>query len=149
MKPKPKDSTQSLLASLRGQQTDNHNITSQDLDQQDDHVVNENMATPTLSNDNLISSSNSNEASSKVKEESLLVKIKGYFDRRNYNSKDTNRSSLKLRKNRKFMVELNVDGQGSDNDSNLLVRFLGRLSQKSVFYPILAVRWDRTPKEKK
>ncbi|KAM3342498.1 hypothetical protein P3S68_027464 [Capsicum galapagoense] len=47
------------------------------------------------------------------------------------------------------MVELNGDGQGSDNGSNLLVRFLGRLSQKSIFYPISVVRWDRMPKEKK
>ncbi|PHU27426.1 hypothetical protein BC332_05758 [Capsicum chinense] len=59
------------------------------------------MATPTLSVGNLISSSSSNEASSQVKEETLLVQIKG------------------------------------------------RLSQKSVFYPISVVRWDKMPKEKK
>ncbi|KAM3286318.1 hypothetical protein P3S67_025117 [Capsicum chacoense] len=47
------------------------------------------------------------------------------------------------------MVELNGDGQGSDNGSHLLVRFLGRLSQKSVFCPISVVRWDKMPKEKK
>ncbi|KAF3654177.1 putative protein TOPLESS [Capsicum annuum] len=47
------------------------------------------------------------------------------------------------------MVELNGDRQGSDNGSNLLVRFLGRLSQKFVFCPISVVRYDRMPKEKK
>ncbi|XP_047263821.1 uncharacterized protein LOC107855476 [Capsicum annuum] len=47
------------------------------------------------------------------------------------------------------MVELNGDGQGSDNGSHLPVRFLGRLSQKSVFCPISVVRWDKMPKEKK
>ncbi|KAF3623103.1 hypothetical protein FXO38_30917 [Capsicum annuum] len=80
MKQKHKKSTQSLLASLRGRQTDNHNIIVQDLDQQDDHVVNENMTTPTLSDGNIISSSNSNEASLKVNEEPLLVKIKAGVD---------------------------------------------------------------------
>ncbi|KAF3613830.1 hypothetical protein FXO37_36209 [Capsicum annuum] len=47
------------------------------------------------------------------------------------------------------MVELNGDGQGSDNGSNLLVRFLGRFSQKSVFCPISVLRLDRMPKHKK
>ncbi|KAH0712447.1 hypothetical protein KY289_008406 [Solanum tuberosum] len=46
------------------------------------------------------------------------------------------------------MVELNGDGQGSDNGSNLLVRFLGKLSQKSVFCPISVQRWDRMPEAK-
>lgn len=53
-----------------------------------------------------------------------------------------------LEKNKKIMVELNGDGQGSDNGSNLLVRFLGKLSQKSVFCPISVVRWDRMPEAK-
>ncbi|KAF3656488.1 hypothetical protein FXO37_15448 [Capsicum annuum] len=47
------------------------------------------------------------------------------------------------------MVKLNRDGQGSDNGSKLLVRFLGRPSQKSVFCPISVVRWYRMPKENK
>ncbi|PHT74630.1 40S ribosomal protein S12 [Capsicum annuum] len=76
MKQQRKKSTQSLLVSLRGRQANNTNITSQDLDQQDDHIVNENTENPTLSIDNLISSSSSNEASSQVKEEPLLVQIK-------------------------------------------------------------------------
>ncbi|KAF3679068.1 hypothetical protein FXO37_04072 [Capsicum annuum] len=149
-KQKCKKSTQSLLASLRGRQIDNHNISSQDLDdQQDDHVVNKNMTTPTLNDDNLISSSNSNEASSKVKEESLLVKIKDASTGEIITQKMQVIRVWNLEKNRKFMVKLNGDGQGSDNGSNLLVRFLGRISQKSVFYPISVVRWDRMPKEKK
>ncbi|KAM3222485.1 hypothetical protein P3S67_016662 [Capsicum chacoense] len=47
------------------------------------------------------------------------------------------------------MVKLNGDEQGSDNGSNLLVKFLDRLSQKSVFCPTFIVRWDKMPKEKK
>ncbi|MCD7450598.1 hypothetical protein HAX54_007394 [Datura stramonium] len=46
------------------------------------------------------------------------------------------------------MVELNRDGQGSDNGSNLLVRFLGKLCQKSIFCPISVERWDRMPDAK-
>ncbi|KAH0747483.1 hypothetical protein KY285_009140 [Solanum tuberosum] len=46
------------------------------------------------------------------------------------------------------MVELNGDGQGSDNGSNLLVKFLGKLSQKSVFCLISVERWDRMPEAK-
>ncbi|XP_060215653.1 uncharacterized protein LOC132642528 isoform X1 [Lycium barbarum] len=46
------------------------------------------------------------------------------------------------------MVELNGDGQGSDNGSNLLVRFLGKLSQKSIICPISVERWDRMPDAK-
>ncbi|XP_060197670.1 uncharacterized protein LOC132626717 isoform X2 [Lycium barbarum] len=46
------------------------------------------------------------------------------------------------------MVELNGDGQGSNNGSNLLVRFLGKLSQKSTVYPISVERWDRMPDAK-
>ncbi|KAH0746407.1 hypothetical protein KY285_008064 [Solanum tuberosum] len=66
MKQKRKKSSQELLASLRGQQADN--ISIQDLhqqvngDQQDDQHENENTITPTLSGNNLNSSSSSNEA---------------------------------------------------------------------------------------
>lgn len=78
MKKKCKKSTQSLLVSLQGRQADNNNITSQDLNQLGDQVVNENITTPTSGSSNFISSSSSNETSSQVKEESLLVQIKGY-----------------------------------------------------------------------
>ncbi|KAH0707702.1 hypothetical protein KY285_012254 [Solanum tuberosum] len=46
------------------------------------------------------------------------------------------------------MVELNGNGQGSVNGSNLLVRFLQKLSQKSIFCPISDERWDRMPEAK-
>lgn len=46
------------------------------------------------------------------------------------------------------MVELNGDGQGSDNGSNLLVKFLGKLSQKSIFCLISIVKWDKMPEVK-
>ncbi|KAH0773602.1 hypothetical protein KY290_010739 [Solanum tuberosum] len=47
------------------------------------------------------------------------------------------------------MVELNGDGQGSDNGSKLLVRFFCKLFQKSVFCSISVERWDRMPEAKK
>ncbi|KAM3306144.1 hypothetical protein P3S67_013014 [Capsicum chacoense] len=148
MKQKRKKSIQSLLTSLRGRQADNTNITSQDLDQQEEHVVNENIETPTLSIDNLISSSSSNEASSQVKEEPLLVQIKDTSTGEVTTQKMQADQVWNLEKNKKVMVELNGDGQGSDNGSNLLVRFLGRLCQKSIFCPISFPRWDRMPKDK-
>jgi len=46
------------------------------------------------------------------------------------------------------MVELNGDGKGSDNGSNLFARFLGKLSQMFVFCPILVEWWDKIPHEK-
>ncbi|XP_060185175.1 uncharacterized protein LOC132614677 isoform X1 [Lycium barbarum] len=52
------------------------------------------------------------------------------------------------KKIKKIMVELNGDGQGSDNGSNLLVRFLGKLSQKSIICPISVERWDGMPDAK-
>ncbi|KAH0709093.1 hypothetical protein KY284_010520 [Solanum tuberosum] len=83
MKQQRKKSTQELLASLRGQQTDNISSTSQDLqkqfngDQLDDQLENENIITPTLNDNNLNSSSRSNGANTQEKEEPLLVKVKG------------------------------------------------------------------------
>jgi len=68
---------QSLLESLRGRQADNNSTTSLNFDQLDDQVVNENITTPTLGNGNLISSSSFVGASSQVKNESLLVHIRG------------------------------------------------------------------------
>ncbi|XP_059301675.1 uncharacterized protein LOC132053605 [Lycium ferocissimum] len=82
MKRKRKNSAQAMLESLRGRQADNNSTTSQDLQQQisgyqlDDQLDNENLTTHTFGNDNLNSSSSSNEANSKNKEEPLLVKIK-------------------------------------------------------------------------
>jgi len=83
MKQKRKKSVQELLASLRGHQAENISVTFQDLqqqvngDQQDDQLENENIITPTLSDNNLNSSSSSNEANTQEKEEPLVVKVKG------------------------------------------------------------------------
>jgi len=45
------------------------------------------------------------------------------------------------------MVELG-DEKGSDNGSNLIVRFPCKLSQVFVFWPISVEWWDRMPHEK-
>ncbi|KAH0704352.1 hypothetical protein KY285_018630 [Solanum tuberosum] len=154
MKQKRKKSVQELLASLRGHQAENISVTFQDLqqqvngDQQEDQLENENIITPTLSDNNLNSSSSSNEANTQEKEEPLVVKIKDTSTGEVTTQKMQPDRVWNLEKNQKIMVELNGDGQGSDNGSNLLVRFLGKLSQKSVFCPISVQRWDRTPEEK-
>lgn len=154
MKQKRKKSAQELLVSLRGQQANNISITSQDLQQQfhgdqpDEQLENENIITPTLRDSNINASSSSNEANTQEKEEPLVVKIKDTLTGEVTTQKMQPDRVWNLEKNKKMMVELNGDGQGSDNGSNLLVRFLGKLSQKSVFCPISVERWDRMPKAK-
>ncbi|KAM3303452.1 hypothetical protein P3S67_014482 [Capsicum chacoense] len=111
--------------------------------------MNDNMATPALIVDNLISSSSSNEASLQMKEEPLLTQIKDTSTGEVITQKMQVDRVWNLEKNKKVIVELKEDGQGSDNGSNLLVKFLGKLSQKSVFCLISVVRWDKMPKEKK
>ncbi|KAH0744374.1 hypothetical protein KY290_032367 [Solanum tuberosum] len=146
MKQKRKKSAQELLVSLRGQQANNKSITFQDLQQQfhgdqpDEQLENENIITPTLRDSNINASSSSNEANTQEKEELLVVKIKDTSTGEVTTQKMQPDRVWNLEKNKKIMVELNGYGQGSDNGSNLLVRFLGKLSQKS--------RWDRMPKAK-
>ncbi|XP_019414577.1 PREDICTED: uncharacterized protein LOC109326341 [Lupinus angustifolius] len=52
-----------------------------------------------------------------------------------------------LEKTKKVIVELNGYGQGNDNGSNLLVRFLGKLAQNSTICPIYVKRWDWMSKD--
>jgi hypothetical protein len=52
-----------------------------------------------------------------------------------------------LGKTKKVMVEIGGNGQGIDNGSNLLVRFLGDLAQKSAFCHVSIERWDSMPVE--
>lgn len=47
-----------------------------------------------------------------------------------------------LEKTKKVLVQINGNGQGNDSGSNLLVRFLGQLAQKSAFCPVSVERWD-------
>ncbi|XP_059297523.1 uncharacterized protein LOC132050327 isoform X2 [Lycium ferocissimum] len=117
-------------------------------DQLDDQLENENITTPTFGNDNLNSSSSSNEANSQQKEEPLLVEIRDTLTGEVTTQKMQADRVWNLEKNKKIVVELNGDGQGSDNGSNLLVRFLGKLSQKSIICPISVERWDRMPEAK-
>jgi len=53
-----------------------------------------------------------------------------------------------LEKTEKVIVELNGNGQGNDNGSNLLVRFLGKLAQNSTICPISVEKWHWMPIEK-
>ena len=54
-----------------------------------------------------------------------------------------------LEKTKKVIVEINGNGQGNDNGSNLLVRFLGKLAQNSTICPISMEKWHWMPIEKK
>ncbi|KAH0644672.1 hypothetical protein KY284_032556 [Solanum tuberosum] len=154
MKQKRKKSAQELLVSLRGQQANNISIISQDFQQQfhgdqpNEQLEYENIITPTLRDSSINASSSSNEANTQEKEEPLVVKIKDTSTGEVTTQKMQPDRVWNLEKNKKIMVELNGDGQGSDNGSNLLVRFLGKLSQKSIFCPISVETWDRMPKAK-
>ncbi|MED6113414.1 hypothetical protein PIB30_070560 [Stylosanthes scabra] len=39
-------------------------------------------------------------------------------------------------------MELDANGQGKDNSSNLFVRFLGQVARRITFCPISIKRWD-------
>lgn len=52
-----------------------------------------------------------------------------------------------LETTKKVIVEINGNGQGNDNGSNLLVRFLGKLAQISTICPLSVERWDWMPKK--
>ncbi|XP_057758203.1 uncharacterized protein LOC130977851 [Arachis stenosperma] len=45
------------------------------------------------------------------------------------------------------MTELDADGQGRDNSSNLFVRFLGQVAHRIIFCPIFIKRWDKMPED--
>ncbi|RYR53979.1 hypothetical protein Ahy_A06g029234 isoform B [Arachis hypogaea] len=44
-------------------------------------------------------------------------------------------------------MELDADGQGRDNGSDLFVRFLGQVAHRIRFCPISIKRWDKMPEE--
>lgn len=140
-----KKTTQELLASLWGRQTDNIDATVQHLQQgfngdQLDDCENESRITPVVTGNNLNSSSSSNVSNTQEKEEPLVVKVKDILTREITTQKMQPDRVWNLEKNKNIMVELNGDGQESDNGSNLLVRFLGILSQKLIFCPIVMPR---------
>ncbi|RYR26374.1 hypothetical protein Ahy_B02g060614 isoform D [Arachis hypogaea] len=42
-------------------------------------------------------------------------------------------------------MELDADGQGQDNGSNLFVKFFGQVARRIKFSPISIKRWDKMP----
>lgn len=52
-----------------------------------------------------------------------------------------------LETTKKVIVEINGNGQGNNNGSNLLVRFLGKLAQISTICPLSVERWDWMPEK--
>ncbi|GAU50074.1 hypothetical protein TSUD_90970, partial [Trifolium subterraneum] len=121
---------QELLETLQGLENHNDREAFEDHPQQninnqlDDQFANVNMTDNSIENDTFDSSSCPNETESQQKEEPLLIKIR-----------------------EKVLVQIGGNGQGIDNGSNLLVRFLGALAQRSAFCPISIERWDSMPVE--
>ncbi|RYQ85533.1 hypothetical protein Ahy_B10g105100 [Arachis hypogaea] len=54
-----------------------------------------------------------------------------------------------LKKSEKVMMELDADGQGRDNGSNLFVRFLGQVARRIRFCPISIKIWDKMTEDNK
>lgn len=52
------------------------------------------------------------------------------------------------KQNLKVIVELNVNGQGHENGTNLFVRFLGKLSKNPTLCPITIKSWPKMPEDK-
>ncbi|KAJ1391629.1 putative transposase, Ptta/En/Spm, plant [Sesbania bispinosa] len=147
-----KASGQTMLESLRGQEGENNRETFQDQNQQtsnhqlDDQHANVNVTNAPSDDDAFDSFSNPNETQSQQKEEPLLVKVgdtcTGEITIRKMQA---NQVCHLEKKTKKVIVELNGNGQGNDNGSNLLVRFLGKLARNSTIYPISVERWDCMP----
>lgn len=63
--------------------------------------------------------------------------------------KVTAKEVWQMARNLKIKMDLNSNGHGNDNASNLLVRFLGKISRTSTLCPIHIENWHFMPKDKK
>ncbi|XP_019439044.1 PREDICTED: uncharacterized protein LOC109344745 [Lupinus angustifolius] len=125
------NSGQVMLEKLQGQKGKNSSESTQNMQQQtsdnqegvEPAHVNTNDAS--YGDDNFETSSNSNETQSKDREEPLFVKVKDTSSGEIETRKMQAIQVWHLEKTKKVIVELNGYGQGNDNGSNLLVRFLG------------------------
>ncbi|TKY45934.1 transposase, Ptta/En/Spm, plant [Spatholobus suberectus] len=139
MRQKRKALRNEMLERLRGQQdqndreifkmSTNSKVPTNQLDDQFANVdIND-----SSNHDTFDPSLSPNEAhQSQQKEDPLLVKANQVWH---------------LEKTKKVIVEINGNGQGNDNGSNLLVRILGKLDQNSIICPISVERWDWMPKK--
>ncbi|XP_061347696.1 uncharacterized protein LOC133293176 isoform X2 [Gastrolobium bilobum] len=90
---------------------------------------------------------NETETESQQKEEPLAVKVKDTSTGEIVTQKLQANQIWYLEKTEKVIVELNGNGQGMDSGSNLLVRFLGKLSQNSKVCPLSVERWNQMPED--
>ncbi|XP_019461726.1 PREDICTED: uncharacterized protein LOC109360948 isoform X3 [Lupinus angustifolius] len=121
---------------------------SQDLQLPNSDTESEDAFPPLSDDDNFIASSNQSLAKKQKKIDPLLVKIIHIETKEISIRKMTVDEVWDLEKNLKIVVELNGNGQGNDNGSNLLVRFLGKLSKNKTLCPITIKGWPQMPKDK-
>ncbi|KAK2410460.1 hypothetical protein QL285_045823 [Trifolium repens] len=112
-----------------------------------DQMANVDITNNSIENATFDSSSFPNETVSQQKEEPLLIKVRDTSTGEITIQRMVVKQVWHLGKTKKVMVEIGGNGQGIDNGSNLLVRFLGDLAQKSAFCPVSIERWDSMPVE--
>ncbi|MED6210829.1 hypothetical protein PIB30_067848 [Stylosanthes scabra] len=83
----------------------------------------------------------------KTENEPLLVNVKDISTEEIIIRKITAIQIWSLKKSEKVMMELDANGQGQDNGSNLFVRFLGQVARRIRFCPISLKRWDEMPED--
>ncbi|KAK2401027.1 hypothetical protein QL285_050662 [Trifolium repens] len=148
-----KISGQELLERLQGQGNQNDRQNFQDPpqpnvnNQMHDQMANVDITNNSIENATFDSSSFPNETVSQQKEEPLLIKVRDTSTGEITIQRMVVKQVWHLGKTKKVMVEIGGNGQGIDNGSNLLVRFLGDLAQKSAFCPVSIERWDSMPVE--
>ncbi|KAK7268673.1 hypothetical protein RIF29_21379 [Crotalaria pallida] len=133
-----------MLQKLRGQS----NSVPQDLQEQNSDTETEEALVPLSDDDNLIASTSQTKAKKQKKFDPLLVQIIDIETKETSLRKMTADEVWDLEKNLKIVVQLNGNGQGEDNGSNLLVRFLGKLSKDQTICPISIKGWPKMPKDK-
>ncbi|KAF7832227.1 uncharacterized protein G2W53_014560 [Senna tora] len=138
---KRKNSPEVMLEELRSQQsnTNQHETQARQVE----------TPSPPSSDGNTTPSLDGIESLPKEKDDPLLVQIIDTTTKEITTQKMTAKEVWHLDKNVKVMVELNGDGQGDDNGSNLLVRFLGKLARNSTLCPIHIENWKLVPRDKK
>ncbi|MED6163461.1 hypothetical protein PIB30_080168 [Stylosanthes scabra] len=146
MKHKRNVSGQSILEGLRQQ----HDVISSNSDDGLDHIsLNQDGNEYSFMD---ASNQNNNEYSQSASakrhdNDPLLVNVKDISTGEIITRKMTAIQIWSLKKSEKVMMELDANGQGKDNSSNLFVRFLGQVARRVTFCPISIKRWDDMPED--
>ncbi|KAF7812286.1 uncharacterized protein G2W53_033262 [Senna tora] len=138
---KHKTSPGALLEELQSQENNNSHHETEEIDVE--------TRSPDLSNDGNTTLSLNAMQNTQEENDALLVKIIDTNTEEITTKKMKANEVWHMAKNLKVMVELNADGHGNDNGTNLLVRFLGKLARNPNLCPIHLERWSLVPKAKK